>query len=50
MPRIVLIIDEFADLMMRDKKGVGEKICGSNVYIFDLKTGQRIFLNNEKVF
>ena len=27
MPRIVLIIDEFADLMLRDKKGIGEKIC-----------------------
>lgn len=27
MPRIVIIIDEFADLMMRDKKGIGEKIC-----------------------
>ena len=26
MPRIVIIIDEFADLMLRDKKGIGEKI------------------------
>ncbi len=27
MPRLVVIIDEFADIMKRDKKGVGDKIC-----------------------
>ena len=27
MPRLVIIIDEFADIMKRDKKGVGDKIC-----------------------
>ncbi len=27
MPRIVIIIDEFADIMLQDKKGVGVKVC-----------------------
>ncbi len=27
IPRLVIIIDEFADIMKRDKKGVGDKIC-----------------------
>ena len=27
MPRLVIIIDEFADVMLQDKKGVGVKIC-----------------------
>ncbi len=27
IPRIVIIIDEFADIMLQDKKGVGVKVC-----------------------
>ena len=27
IPRLVIIIDEFADIMKRDKKGVGDKVC-----------------------
>ncbi len=27
MPRIVIIMDEFADIMLQDKKGVGDKVC-----------------------
>lgn len=27
MPRIVIIMDEFADIMLQDKKGVGVKVC-----------------------
>ena len=27
MPRIVIIMDEFADIMMQDKKGVATKVC-----------------------
>ncbi len=27
MPRIVIIMDEFADIMLQDKRGVGDKVC-----------------------
>lgn len=27
MPRLVIIIDEFADLMKQDQRGIGDKIC-----------------------
>ncbi len=27
MPRIVIVMDEFADIMMQDKKGVATKVC-----------------------
>ncbi len=27
MPRIVIVIDEFSDIMLQDKKGVGVKVC-----------------------
>ena len=34
--------NEITDSVKKENIGVGEKICGSNVYIFDLKTLEKL--------